>query len=340
MTPGILCKKIWSYLLSKSGYFHRKIEALDSNSNLILTYHHVIPEAEVPKHMEPGMFVTPNSLRNQIRLLKKHFSISHISILSNGQRINHDILKKTGKPKCILTFDDGWLDFYTHAWPIIKDEEVPAVVFLPTSFIGTKKVFWTDRLMKILSDGGQQHIDRLLYSRKFNLSTRTTFNFQKNYLKCIEKLKNYSCEEIDRILTNAEKKTKRTTKSRRSFMDWKEVRELFASGLVSFGSHTNNHEILTNISHNKIKDEINQSNTKLLSEIMNITDISFCYPNGNYSNEIVSIVKEHLFSLAVTCDPGINKHGSDLYTLKRISLHEDICSSSNLFYYHLVKYFN
>ncbi|MCD4812025.1 polysaccharide deacetylase family protein [bacterium] len=45
---------------------------------------------------------------------------------------------KPNKPQryAVLTFDDGFRDFYTYAYPILKKYSFTATVFLPTGFIG------------------------------------------------------------------------------------------------------------------------------------------------------------------------------------------------------------
>jgi len=39
----------------------------------------------------------------------------------------------------VLTFDDGYLDFYTNALPVLRKYDFTATVFLPTVFIGNRK---------------------------------------------------------------------------------------------------------------------------------------------------------------------------------------------------------
>jgi len=43
----------------------------------------------------------------------------------------------------LITFDDGYLDNYTLAFPILRSHQVQGLFFLPTSFIGTTHLpFW------------------------------------------------------------------------------------------------------------------------------------------------------------------------------------------------------
>ena len=51
---------------------------------------------------------------------------------------------------CFVTFDDGWHDTHSEAWPILKRYDMPAVVFLATRFIGSSETFWQERLGELM----------------------------------------------------------------------------------------------------------------------------------------------------------------------------------------------
>lgn len=52
---------------------------------------------------------------------------------------------------CLITFDDGWKDNYTYAYPVLKRHHIPALIFLTTDFIGTSRAFWHEQLGDLLS---------------------------------------------------------------------------------------------------------------------------------------------------------------------------------------------
>ena len=104
------------------------------------------------------------------------------------------------------------------------------------------------------------------------------------------------------------------------------------SGLVGFGSHTDNHHILTTLAESETAKELEISRERLLAEkVVDADFIPFCYPNGNHTARIAEMVKEASYSMAVTTKKGWNEFGSAPYTLKRIGIHQDICSTKGLF---------
>lgn len=76
-----------------------------------------------------------NYLKNSINPINPKNSINSIN---SGNTMNSSNLSNSSNPSnlVVLTFDDGYHDFYTTAWPILSQFGFPATVFLPTAFIG------------------------------------------------------------------------------------------------------------------------------------------------------------------------------------------------------------
>jgi peptidoglycan/xylan/chitin deacetylase (PgdA/CDA1 family) len=80
-----------------------------------------------------GAFTTPAKFEKQIRYLNK----LGISVLTASDMIEY--YKREGRfpdRTISLTFDDGWKDNYTNAFPIMKKYGVTATIFLVPSLLG------------------------------------------------------------------------------------------------------------------------------------------------------------------------------------------------------------
>jgi peptidoglycan/xylan/chitin deacetylase (PgdA/CDA1 family) len=53
--------------------------------------------------------------------------------------------EKTGSKHVVITFDDGYLDFYRNAFPILRRHGATATVFLPTGYISTPRKMFKQR---------------------------------------------------------------------------------------------------------------------------------------------------------------------------------------------------
>ena len=99
---------------------------------------------------------------------------------------------------------------------------------------------------------------------------------------------------------------------------------------ISFGSHTENHVILTNLPPAEARAEIVNSGTVLAVKVGRPT-IAFCYPNGSYSPEVVRMVADAGYRCAVTTRRGPLGSSAGPFELRRILLHEDIANTPALF---------
>jgi peptidoglycan/xylan/chitin deacetylase (PgdA/CDA1 family) len=97
---------------------------------------------------------------------------------------------------------------------------------------------------------------------------------------------------------------------------WDELREAESAGLVHFEPHTLTHPILTTLSLEDARSEIEESKRAVERELGRPARI-FCYPGGYYSAREVELVKESGYRAAVTCEFGANSAPFASYELCR-----------------------
>ena len=99
----------------------------------ILMYHSVSDAAEHGVHPYYRINTTPTIFAEHMKFLKEN-DYTPIDLKDLG----HCTAIGLSKKKCVaITFDDGYDDFHTMAFPILAEHHFPATVFLPTAFIGS-----------------------------------------------------------------------------------------------------------------------------------------------------------------------------------------------------------
>ncbi len=338
-------KRFLCSLLFQSGMANHKIAQLSKGKTLILMYHRILPKATVNELIEPGMYVSVESFSRQLSYLTQYFDILPLAAIIAGL-VPGASDKGSNKPQCAITFDDGWLDFLYHAFPVLKRFNAPATVFLPTNFIGTNRRFWTDALAELLlhEHKVQQYItstdpDKLRSNIISHYLSQTDATGREERLDhVISCLKRHRVEDIymdlDALQIVGESNF---SPAIRTFLNWDEVRLLNNSELITFGSHTADHNILTTIHSDEIRRELNLSKQRLIEEnvISPNGPIFFCYPNGNVNEELTAMVDDVGYTGAVTTRKGWNTWSTNRFLLNRIGLHNDISSTEAMFACHI-----
>ena len=292
-------------------------------------YHRIVSPDECEMFLQPGMFVKPETFEMHMKTLLSETTVIPLNEVLNS--VGRSAGKTSLKPLCAVTFDDGWKDFYDNAFPILKSMNVPATVYLPTNFIGTNGWFWTDRLAYIW----KQKTRHALKSSNPVLQELSliTGPFASQIEKALAVLKKQPLDTIEPLLNElATACGVSSSMPGRAFLNWHEVKEMHDSGLITFGSHTADHHILTTIDDREIENQLLSSKQKLIGEhAASAQSVSFCYPNGNYSEGIERIVKNSGYSFAVTTKTGWNTLSQDPFALNRIGIHQDLASTKPMF---------
>jgi peptidoglycan/xylan/chitin deacetylase (PgdA/CDA1 family) len=97
----------------------------------VLLYHKI--DRPTPDVKIRGAFTTPRRFERQLSYLKRNgYRFSTASAIGDYFANEGSFPERT----VCLTFDDGWKDNYTNAFPILKKLNIPATIFLVPSCIG------------------------------------------------------------------------------------------------------------------------------------------------------------------------------------------------------------
>lgn len=222
-------------------------------------------------------------LDNAFESLIKNYHIIGIEELEDYYYKNKNL-----KNSCHITFDDGDISFYKNAFPIIKKHKIHVSTYVSPLMAKDRKNFWFQEIV-----GYNQ--EKLL-----EISQKVTHN-KSEFIQPVEIkkfLKTLHLEIIWEIIKLYQKETNTHPKSPMNMTE-KQLIEVKSSGFVDIGAHTLNHPILINetnaIASSEIAGSIDQ-----LSDILNCDTRYFVYPNGNYGEREIKILKGKGIKLAFT----------------------------------------
>lgn len=332
--------KNWFQTLASAGNYYLGLHRFWLKREvIILMYHRVLQDDDpVIEYIQPGMYVTQSSFERHLEYLTEFYDVVPLSYLIDSQLSKQP---RSSKGVCVLTFDDGWLDNYTNAFPVLRKFNLPATIFLTTSFIGTNKWFWSDLVSYLFYKVDRSQIIGWLKGNQTQfakcLEEIEASSGQPTWLlvdKVIEDLKALASEDIYKGLESIYLELSLSIPGDRCFLNWEEVKDM-SDQFVSFGSHTCNHRLLNQISEDLVSFEINESKEILERMDINYTPV-FCYPNGNNNESVKKIVCNSGYKAALTTKFGSEKiHTCDLFGLKRIGVHEGVASSKAEFAFRL-----
>ncbi len=304
----------------------------------ILTYHRVLSRNDLHKHwVQPGMYVETGVFEQHVQFLQEHFDVlSFHELLARWHSRDWD----DDRRYCVITFDDGWLDNYQNAYPILRRHRIPATIFLPTNFVGTAEWFWPEKLSCLIKEmlsrvNGEKW--RSMGSRVFieflNIDeTRIRAVSQGEATRqafaddIIEHCKNLSPEIITQFINALASELRFALPQERVLMNWEEVAHMSGDG-IAFGSHSCSHRILTKLSLDEVRAELAGSQRVLQDRTKNYVPV-FCYPNGNSNADIQTLVQECGYQAATGVRSGVEGRRPDnKFELRRVSIHNDMTST-------------
>jgi peptidoglycan/xylan/chitin deacetylase (PgdA/CDA1 family) len=261
-------RHLFARLLHKSGALSAilKLRALAPAPWLsILTYHR-FPKHDGTELFDDGVIDTSAAeFERHLVCLKQHFKIIGIDELCEfaaGATLPRNAVA--------ITFDDGYLDNYEQALPILQRHDCTATFFIATSFINERRLYWWDRAAYLLKHTDRSAIE-LTYPRHFRVDLEQ--NRDQAIFRLLRFIKTSQALDMERLLHELSVATGVSWSrelerdfAARLLMTWDHVRALRAAGM-GVQSHTRSHRILQTLSSAELHDELSGSSADLRREL-------------------------------------------------------------------------
>jgi len=226
----------------------------------------------------------------------------------------------------VFTVDDGYRDFYDHAFGVFRQFDSPAAIFLTGDFIEGKLFFWWDTLEFILNRTGQKEFDlAFLEPQKCRIDTpEAKAELLARVTEYCKSLENKDKLELIRTLGGALGVTiPQSPPEEYAPLSWNQIAEMQLRG-IEFFPHTMTHPILSKVPVEQQREEVLQSRLLLENHLKTKCDI-FCYPNGgpgDFTEETIEALKSAGYRAAVVGIPGfdLTTKPTDMFRIRRFSI--------------------
>ncbi|WP_158607382.1 polysaccharide deacetylase family protein [Rhodohalobacter sp. SW132] len=266
----------------------------------------------------------------------------HYSIISTHELIRQIESGKIQNGAVALTFDDGYLDNFTTAKPLLEKYSVPATFFITDSYLGGQPFWWdeleaiivhTDKLPSVLSVsfrnetinfnlGEDCELNEKIRSKQANFGASQPPTLRtKLYVKLWKLFSPLQKDDQIKLLKLVKEWAGLSEDDSQveGTMSVQQLKLLSDNPLFTIGGHTSTHPALAKHTKDVQKKEIVE-NQNFLENCLDEKIRSFAYPSGNFNSSTIQILKERAFSAAftTTSKPVVKK--TDRYKIGRFQV--------------------
>lgn len=302
--------------LKSSGVFKLVRESRWRRERLLILAYHGISLSD--EHLWNGsQFISPDTFRSRLQLLKK----SNCAVLPLDQAIQRLYANDLPERAVAITFDDGTSDFSRKAFPLLKEFDLPATLYLTTFYSEYQRPVF-DLVCSYLLWKGRNAILDLEQLTGQDLRTELTNNEVReaalSQIHAFARARKLSADEKDELAARLaghlgidydallEQRIMHNLSA-------EEVRQLAREG-VDVQLHTHRHR--TPKDQRLFLREIEDNRASIL-EMTGRHASHFCYPSGVYDQMFLPWLKQAGVVSATTCEAGFAARSSNPLLLPR-----------------------
>jgi len=302
----------YSFRASSQNSFNQSVLAA-------LAYHRV--GSRVGSEFDPRLFTADaDQLSEHIGYMKKHHRLvgleEALAIVAGRERLRGAAV--------LLTFDDGYMDSFETAFPVLRAHGVEAVFFVVSGFAAGGRIAWWDRAAWAIRHSKKQQLTLRSSGeeRDFCLSAGNVDTAIEDALDFLKASDGVSPEDFVNELETACGVECPAAESR-MFLGWSEARQMKTAGMV-IGSHTHTHPILSRLSPVEQAREL-QISRQILEEQLGPGIDVLSYPVGgprDFTPVTEEILKACGYRAAFSCYGGFNApRSARRFDIKRIPVY-------------------
>lgn len=282
----------------------------------ILMLHRVRQESLGVFRPNEGMAVSPEFLEGFIQEAQQR-GYTFVSL----DQLSEQLVAGSGEKLLALTFDDGYRDNFTVAYPLLKRLKIPFAIYITTSFPDGEAILWWYAIEQMLQQNEQIALadGRVLPCRTSQEKLDAFVSLRQSIMALP---RDGLGDRVNAIFERVNFDWRQMCAE--EALSWDDLRELARDPLVTIGAHTVSHPVLSALSPEQAYAEMRDSRERIEVRI-GAPVAHFCYPFGS-RNEVgareFELARELGFKTATTTRWGniFPKHRKHLHGLPRVAL--------------------
>jgi peptidoglycan/xylan/chitin deacetylase (PgdA/CDA1 family) len=299
----------------------RLLAPFTQGCGLIFTLHRVLPARQDGFQPNRHLEITPEFLAAVIERVRA----SGYNFVSMEEAVDRLRLGHGREPYAVLSFDDGYRDNLTVAYPLLKQMDVPFTLFLTSGFLDRTSELWWMALERMIAE--QDALQFAIGSEVSRIPCATLPEKQACYAALVQLLTQETDEAGQRAMVRRLCELNGFSLEALAdevMLSWDEARYLAQDPLVSIGAHTHDHYALARLPEADAEADIRRGIGRIEAELGRSPGF-MAYPYG--SAEAAGLREAVLAAGAgiragVTTVPGVLRHvhAHEQMLLPRVSL--------------------
>lgn len=318
--PKIIARKIvLPFLVGLK--FDKLLLGRSKNNCLIVNFHGV---SDVVGHRFNNRHLDVNEFEKIILYLKKNFKIIGLPEIFEIHRSGKQPKQKT----IALTFDDGYVNNFLQALPVLKKHSIPATFYLISKGLVSDSYYvWPD-IIDLIQKNVEENIslDEYVFSYPNFYSDKLKMNLVDFLKSCGSKREKYLDQLTDKY--SFHKDVANLHPQLIELIRKNNFPNYVNEPLIEYGSHTHTHFNLEYLAKNECETELLESK-KIIKEFTGKDPVSLAFPDGSYSKETLDIAAKTGYRNIVAVNYKFNEANKDPNLLSRFTISNSTTWQSN-----------